>query len=195
MKKCRASLIATALTACAMLGSSAAIAQQKDIAALQSAGLQRVIGLVGNWQLSRFQWDAQRNEWSSTPAEIDAGSISFRRMDHGKAFRIGINTPQYQLEGYFSFDVRTERYVLAVIDDRIGQLDFQQGMFSGDRLTLDNLKADTFYRRSSLPTHTRTTLQFSSGKLKAFLVEYSEDHGQSWKRNSLFHIQPLKTTK
>ena len=188
-------LIAVLLCTCLPGLPNMATAQTAEMVARQTAGLDQVSGVAGDWQLSRFTWDEQRNDWSAAPAEADAGSVSFHLMGHGKAFRVTIRSRQYQLEGYLSFDVWTERHVLAVIDDRIGQLDVAQGVFVGTQLTLDNLKADTIYKRYSKPINTRTIMQFDGGKLKAFQVFSSQDHGRTWTPTSLFRLQPVVAAK
>ena len=191
MSRGKAALLAALLGVCLPAMSSPVIAQTADLAARQAAGLERVSGAAGDWRMVKFEWDKQRNDWATTPAELDAGKISFRRMDHGKAFRVAMQSTQYSIEGYLSFDVWTDRFALVSIDNQIGQIDVQQGVFVGERLVLDNLKADTIYKRRSLPINTRLELHFEGGQLRAIRIDSSQDQGQSWEPTSLFRVERI----
>lgn len=187
----KATLLAALLGVCLPAMSSPAISQNADVAARQAAGLERVSEAAGEWKMARFHWDRQKNDWAAAPAEPDAGKISFRRMDHGKAFRVAMESTQYSIEGYFTFDVWTERFVLVSIDNQIGQIDVQQGVFVGERLVLDNLRADTVYKRGSLPIYTRLELHFEGGQLRTIRIDSSQDQGQSWKPTSLVRVERI----
>lgn len=182
-------LISAAFVACLLLMPGTAIAQAGDLATRQSAGLERIAGVAGEWRTTSLRWDKQANAWFDAPPDTAIGEVSFHRMEHGKAFRLIFNSPAYKVDGFLSYDVWTERYVLVSIDNQIGQIDVQQGRFSGDRLVLDNLKADTTYQVRSLPTHTRLELRFDAGNLSEIQVESSQDRGKTWQHASLFRVR------
>lgn len=182
-------LIAVAFVSCLHFLPSMAIAQAGDLPARQSTGLKRISGVEGDWRTTSLRWDRLANTWVDAPPESAIGEISFHRMDHGKAFRLAFNSPAYKVDGFLSYDVWNDRYVLVSIDNQIGQIDVQQGGFDGDRLILDNLKADTTYKVRSLTTHTRLELYFEAGNLSVIQVDSSQDQGKTWQHTSLFRVQ------
>jgi hypothetical protein len=145
--------------------------------------------VAGEWRTTSLRWDKKTNAWLDAPPESAIGEVSFHRMEHGKAFRLTFKSPAYKVDGFLSYDVWNDRYVLVSIDNQIGQIDVQQGSFAGDRLILDNLKADTTYKARSLPTHTRLELRFDASQLSEIQVDSSQDQGKTWQHTSLFRVR------
>lgn len=157
-------LLSTALVASLQLMPRPANAQTRDLAARQATGLERIAGVLDNWQ-TKFRRDGQRNGWTDVRPPAAAGETSFSRMDHGQAPRLTFILPEYKVDGFLSYNVWNDRYMLASIYDQIGQIDLQQGQFAGDRLILDKLKTDTTYQVRSSPTDTRLELHFAAARI------------------------------
>ena len=182
------------LAVCALAAShavlpNAALAQSADRVARQAAGLERIAGALGDWQSAPLRWDEKRGDWALASANAAVLRISFHRMGHGKAYRLTLDSPAYKVDGFLTYDVWTDRYVLVSLDDVIGQIDVQQGRFTDGQLVLDNLKADTTYEARSSTLHTRVALQFADAALVAIQVDSSPDRGQTWRPTSLYRVE------
>lgn len=165
-------------------------AQTTDAIEMQSrhsAGLARIAGVVGQWTGNNLRWDAKAQKWAAPTPQLS--DIRFSKMDHERAFRLFLKSPAYQVDGYLAYDVWNDRYSLVSIDDFIGQVDLQQGQFSGDQLILDNLKADTVYQAKSLAVNTRITIRFVDHRPSEIQIDSSQDHGKVWRPTQLIQLK------
>lgn len=165
---------------------------KNDLQSRQAVGLSRISGVEGSWAGTNLRWDEKAGRWAAPASTPQISTIRISAMEHGRAYRLHLKSPAYEVDGYLTYDVWNDRYVLASIDDFIGQIDLQQGRFSGEQLILDNLKADTVYAPQGKATNTRVAFRFDHGRLKEIQIDSSDNGGAQWRPTQLVQIKPAQ---
>jgi len=164
---------------------STALAQDEAVrrswGAEARAEMARLAPMTGTWTVHEFDSDRQGG-WTE---DETAYTITIRYLLDNMALREDVPerpAKPWRLETTIQYDQNRDVFRLVALDDTWGNLDVFEGvMDESNRLTVDNLRADTpFVDADGSRTHFRLTIEIIDFNHHTMLIEASNNAGESW---------------
>lgn len=141
--------------------------------------MQELSALEGRWSMTMEIATEDSSSWDKLAPEIV--DISYRQKGMILAeVPASLSTPAFHMESYITFDQYREVYRKAAIDDVWGIMDIYEGVRVNDTIVFTNLRSGTtFPIAENQWRNFRLTLEIAT-PTRTFLVEKSDDSGNSW---------------
>lgn len=164
--------VVTALQPCGAVAQVQPASQAVEL----RVGRARLDFLAGDWRVEQFSPIAA-GEWRSN----GAGAMRFSSAMNDLYLETNASSGRYVYHIVFSFDATQQRYRVTSRDDQSGLIDVYEGAFDeSGALVLSNIGSGTHYAVGGVRHHNRMSFA-PTAEGWAWLVEVSDDGGQSWR--------------